>query len=271
MTEKKSFWRDRNTIVVGVLVLAVAIAVGAIVGLGLSNQSPDGATATTPAIEPANGATASTTTTTTPTTSSAPQPSPESLEFVATTDTYTDADAPDEVHGVESTLVVENDSPEIRQALIRFEVAGVPEGEMVNQAVLRLTVERESTAMVDIRLVSGTWDSNTTWANAPQAGEIVGTIQPGTGEGSVVEVVVTQAVSGNGVVDLYLTTESDDSSEFGSVESGDSAPVLAVAWGDTQLLAPPDGSDSEESATSTTAPLDASIGIVTLEKENRRF
>jgi acid phosphatase type 7 len=256
VTEEKSFWRDRNTVTIVLLALALAVVAGLIVGFIITRGSP-GATGTTtsPTVQPTVPGAPSTTSTTT---ASGPL-----IEIVATADTYVDADTPTEGHGVESKLLVENDPPELKQALLRFEVAGIPEGETVSQAVLRLTVERESDAVVDVHLVSGDWNSATTWEDAPELGPIVGSIQPGTAEGAVVEADVTSAVTGNGTIDLYLVTESDDSSEFGSVESGDSAPVLAVAWGG-QVIAPnvgggdtDGGGDTTASTTTTTVPVEA--------------
>lgn len=194
------------------------------------------------------------------TTTSAPaQTGDRFVEVEAIEDTYVDGSNPDVGHGLESTLKIENDPPEVTQALIRFEVSGIPDGETVSQAVLRLTVDRESEAPIEIRLVSGEWDSTTTFLDAPEAGEVVGTLPPGTAVGAIVEADVTSAVSGNGTVELYLTTMSDDSSEFGSVDSS-AKPQLAVAWGGTTLMdpvaedvsAPGDTVADEEAETSTT-------------------
>jgi hypothetical protein len=232
---------SRTALYIGLAVLG-AVLVGIGVGFLVSRSGGGEATATT-TVAP------TTTTTAIPTTTL--DPNANSLEVTASEDTHVDAAEPGVGHGAESTLKIENDPPEVSQALIRFEVAGIPEGADVSQAVLRLTVERESEAQIEVRLVAGSWDDSTTWADAPVATEVVGTILPGTPEGSVVEADISAAVDGNGIVEIFLTTESDDSSEFGSADSS-SPPRLAVAWNGVTLVSPP-----PEASAPTTTPDDS--------------
>ena len=70
-----------------------------------------------------------------------------------------------------------------------------------------------------ISLVDGPWtEAETTWASAPPIGaQIAPLVAPING--TVVEVDVTGAVTGNGRVDFYVTTESEDGIDI-SFEGG---------------------------------------------------
>jgi hypothetical protein len=61
-------------------------------------------------------------------------------------------------------------------------------------------------------------------------GDVIATIPAGGAPGTEVEVDVTSAVAGEGTVDFYLSTTSDNSIEFASKESG-TGPRLTVVFG----------------------------------------
>jgi hypothetical protein len=56
-------------------------------------------------------------------------------------------------------------------------------------------------------------------------------VPPGTPEGSTVDVDLTSVVLGPGTYDFYLTTATDDSAEYASLESGANAPLLILDFG----------------------------------------
>ncbi len=209
------------------LAVAVTLMVGLIIGFLVSGGQEQAAAPT------------STAASTVP-----PEPDPvptlppgTSGEFVlpAREDTYVNSESPGELKGGDEALEVEDDPPEIKQALVRFEVAGVPADQPIRRALLRLFVLEESDSAVTVHLVAGDWsETDTTWANAPAVGEMVASFVP-SAEGSLVEVDVTSAVSGPGRVDFYLTTASDDSAEFASREAAANGPALVVVWGDAEL------------------------------------
>ncbi len=155
------------------------------------------------------------------------QPPAEEVVVVATRDTVVDNENPDTNFGTEPTLEIELDGADTRRALIGFDVADIPEGRSVASARLQLFQIDASEEGALVSLVDGEWtETDTTWSSAPPVGASLTPLAGGVG-GTVVEVDVTAAVTGNGPVSFYLSTESEDGLDFESRE-GASAPTLVV-------------------------------------------
>jgi len=234
----------RTPVVIGLAVVVTVLA-GIIIGYVVSGGLDDdagaavGATTTVPANPQTTVPGAPTATTLPPTvppptvapTGGAPDTSIEGqITFPASEDTYTDSTEPSEINGFEPRLALENDPPELKLGLVRFSVADIPDGETVVRALLKLSLVSPPDQQVSVYLVDGAWaEMETSAGNAPLLGASVATIPAGGTVGQVVEVDVTAAVPGNGTVDFYLATGSDNTIEFASKES-ESPPRLTVIW-----------------------------------------
>ena len=239
MTENETPPRDnRQTMIIvlgAVLVILVGLIVGFIVSGGLSDD-PVAAPSTT--VAPAGtlppGTTGAPATTVPPVTVV-----PGQLAIPASEDTYINTGQPEEVNGLEDVMEIENDPPELKQGLVRFEVAGVPEGETIDLVTLRLFVVADSDDAISINTVGGDWNqAETTGANAPPVGELVTTIPPGAAEGSTVDIDLTSFVQGPGRYDFYLISPGDDSAEYATIESGTNPPLLIVDYANPNAGAP---------------------------------
>jgi hypothetical protein len=153
----------------------------------------------------------------------------EGLELVADGDTWVDSDDPDSSFGTSPILETELDGPDAKRALIGFEVTGIPEGAAISSAVLRVAVLDGSEQGGLISLVDGPWtEEETTWDSAPPIGaQIAPLVAPING--TVVEIDVTSAVTGNGRADFYITTESEDGIDIASREDPQAPPALVVS------------------------------------------
>lgn len=240
-------WRTPTLIGLGIV---VAILLGTIVGYVVSGGLDDGDTAaaatsttaanTTPTDPPTTVDPGSPTTTPGATPSTVAPPGseippdtsvPGEITFTATEDTYTDTTELDEVNGFEPILALENDPPELKLALVRFVITDIDDPGAITSATLKLFVVTPADQAVTVHDVDGDWNEETTTAgNAPLLGDLVATMDPGAGEGVIAEVDVTSALTGNGVLDFYLATGSDNSTEFFSLE-GDVPPRLTVVLG----------------------------------------
>ena len=229
---------NRQTLVI-VLAVVLTILVGLIIGFlasgGLSDD-PVAAPTTTPASPPATAGSTPTTaaTPTSPTISVAPG----QLAVAASEDTFVNSGQPEEINGFEDVLEIENDPPENKQALIRFVVGEIPEGETLQSVSMRLFVIADTEEAVTIHGVEGPWtQAEATGANAPTVGAQIAIVPPGTAEGSTVDVDLTSVVQGPGTYDFYLTMASDDSAEFAALESGANAPLIILDWGSAEAAA----------------------------------
>lgn len=225
---------SRNATIIGLAVL-VTILLGAIIGFiasgGLSDDpESEVAPATTSTSLPVVSTTVAPATTVASTMPATTQV-PGQLTIPAIEDTFTDAMEPNEVNGLEPILQIENEPPEIKQGLVRFEVTGVPEGATIQEVTLQfLTISAGS--QVAVHLVDGDWnEAETNAANAPALGERVGLILPGGDQGTLVELDVTDYVTGPGRIDFYVTTIGDDTTEYAAKEAGVGGPTLIVLYG----------------------------------------
>ncbi len=233
---------DRKTIWIVGLAAAVTVLLGTIIGIivaGGSDDEPATAASTTTTTTTATSTTATTTTATTTTVSTAPSLSANVVAGVlaipAAADTYVNSSDPLDAKGEAESFKIENEPEETRRALVRFQVTGLPEDEIVGRAILRLLVTDDTDSPITVHLVEGDWNEATTWETAPAIGVLVAVIPGGSLEGTYVEVDVSDAVDGSGQIDFYLLTDSEHTGGFASTESG-SGPTLLVAWGDAAVL-----------------------------------
>jgi hypothetical protein len=225
------------------------LLLGALAGVLLAQS--DGESGTTVEVTPLSTIQATetlqaSTTLKTPVTTTLPPPTtlvPVATEFtfIAVEDTFVDSTAPNEAFGAEEEIEIENDGSETRMALVRFDLGLLPPQIPVTQAKLRLTVVDEATVFGSVSTVGGTWNETaTTWIDAPPIGEEISLVPAGS-QGPI-EVDVTPAVTGPGVLDLYLTTASVEGIDFVSSESPGGGPELVVVLGGTE--GPPQTGDT---------------------------
>ena len=216
--------------------VAVLLA-GVIVGLLVANDDPPPTTT----LAPITSTTTTQATTTTPTTLAPvattttlpPEPTGEQIMVIASGDTMVDNSSPDTNFGSEPTLEIEQEETDIRRALIGFDVIEIPEGRTVATATLQVFQIDSSEEGALVSFVDGEWsESETTWSSAPPVGASITPLAGGAGA-AVVEVDVTSAVTENGFVSFYLTTESDDGLDFDSRE-GQSPPTLVITLADPE-------------------------------------
>jgi hypothetical protein len=233
MTEEQPALRDKKNVWIIVLAVVVTVLLGAIIGYvatgGLSDDPPTGSAAGSTTTSLATVAT-----TVPPATSltQAPPPTdaPGQLTIQAIEDTYTNSSDPEDTSGFDDVLELEDDPPEVKSALVRFDTTGAP-AVVVEGVTLRLFVVFSSGAAIEVHRVDGSWsETDTTASSAPAVGELIATIPPGVTEGESVEVDLTGLVTVPGPIDLYLTTSGDDTIEIASKESGANAPALIVRW-----------------------------------------
>ncbi len=233
MTEEQPALRDKKNVWIIVLAVVVTVLLGAIIGYvatgGLSDDPTTGSAAGTTTTSLATVAT-----TVPPATSltQAPPPTdaPGQLTIQVIEDTYTNSSDPEDTSGFDDVLELEDDPPEVKAALVRFDTTGAP-AVVVEGVTLRLFVVFSSGAAIEVHRVDGSWsETDTTASSAPAVGELIATIPPGVTEGESVEVDLTGLVTVPGPVDLYLTTSGDDTIEIAAKESGANAPALIVRW-----------------------------------------
>lgn len=232
-------WRTGAIVLAVAVVVLVGVIVGYIASGGLEDpETLNPSTTVTAAPAPTTSEPAVTTTTpeetttvvpTGPVPTVAPDTSVEGqITFTAVEDTFIDATETAPL-GLELSLLVENDPPELQQALIRFDLTGLPEDVDVGSAVLQLFVEVSASELVAVHGVEGEWDElDTTAVNAPGLGPEITTFLPDT-EFATIEMNVADLVEGNGPVDLYLVATSPRTAGFGSRESIN-PPTLVVRW-----------------------------------------
>lgn len=223
---KRGWQKYQNIVLAAVAAVIAGLAIGwAFIG---GDTAPTNTTTgeAAPPTEPLEPVTTTTTMLSPPSTDV-----PGQISFVATEDTYVNEGEPQDNNGTADAIEVRTDPPsEVERGLIRFDVSGIPEGETIRSATLRLFVDDDSDNAVNLHLVEGTWSqAETVGANAPAVGEQVATFRA-TPEASFVEIDVTSVVTEPGQYDFYLVSTGSDSAEFNSTEEGENVPTLIVRW-----------------------------------------
>lgn len=253
MTEKETPPRDNRQTMIVVLAVILTVLVGLIIGFIVSGGLSSEPVATPTTLSPVTSL--GPTGPSTPSTSVVPPTSPTTplgpgqIGVTVSEDTYVNSGQPEEVNGLEDVLEIENDPPENRQALLRFVVPEFPEGETPSSVTLRLFVLADTDEAVGVHAVDGPWtQADASGANAPALGAQLTTVPPGTPEGTTVDVDVTSVILGPGTYDFYLTTSTDDSAEYASLESGANAPLLILDFGAGAGAASSDGETATDLA-----------------------
>jgi hypothetical protein len=238
MTEEGRDARDSKSTWIIVLAVIVTVLLGAIIGFVVSGGLSDDATGDS---TPSTTAAVIAPTTTVPVGTAPPAPSttalpvttdpPGQLTILAIEDTYTDASDPAEVNGFDSVIELEEDPPDVKQGLVRFEVAGIPDGVTIESAELRLTTTAPSAAAIAVHLVDGEWnESETSAANAPARGERVATVPAGGANGEPLLGDLTGVVTGPGSISFFLISTTENTTEIFSRENGANGPSLILHW-----------------------------------------
>jgi hypothetical protein len=151
---------------------------------------------------------------------------PNSFTFAPVADAYVAESKPTTNFG--GTTLLRVDSSPLARSYLRFNVQGLVSP--VTRATLRIYSNNTSSAGYEVRaLADNSWDEKTiSFANAPlpsatvagQSGRLTG--------GTWSSVDVTQLIADNGSVSLVLTTTSSAQLNFGSRESGATAPQLVI-------------------------------------------
>jgi hypothetical protein len=154
------------------------------------------------------------------------------LTLRATRDTFIDVDEPTETNGDEAVLEVENDPPETKQALIGFDVTGLSEGVVINEAIMRLTLVTPHETPISVHDVIGEWsEAATSASNAPLLGDLITMIDPPEPGDVFVEADVTDAITGDGPVSFYLIPGTEIvEGDFAARESASGVPILILRW-----------------------------------------
>jgi hypothetical protein len=142
-----------------------------------------------------------------------------------------DSAAPDEVFGEEEELETGEEGGNVQRGLIRFDLSTLPANQPVGKVILRLNVIDDSTVFGVLSRVDGPWtEEATTFASAPPVGVPIGAVPSGT-DGAI-DLDVTSAVTGPGVVEFYLTTSSTEGIDFASRENGVGGAQMLVTLGE---------------------------------------
>ena len=143
-------------------------------------------------------------------------------------DAYVKSDSTGQNFGSAAFVRVRTGTPVIRSYL-KFDVSGLG---AVQSAHLRLHVADDSTDGGNVYLVAdSSWQEGTiTYANAPPtSGSAVAGIGPAAATiGAWVDVDVTSAVSGNGILTLAISDGSINGVNYDSRETGANAPQLVI-------------------------------------------
>lgn len=170
-------------------------------------------------------------------------------------DTHVASASPTTNYGQGVTVQVDN-SP-VQRGLLRFNITGLPSGSSISNATLRLYVNNASATAGVISAVSGSWsESTTTSSNAPTVGATVASLSNPATVGSWVQANVTSRVTGNSVVDFYITSSSADGVFYNSGENASNRPTLVITYSSTSGPSPTPGPvPSPTPPSSSSAPI----------------
>lgn len=168
-----------------------------------------------------------------------PAAPPSTPTAVDAADSYVRSDVPASNFGA-SPILIGRTSPEI-DSYVKFDVSGLSESPL--RAILRLWLETTGVTTYKVyQVTDNSWtESGITFANKPAFGGLVATSNATTA-GTWMDVDVTGAVTGNGLVTLGFTSGTTAGKNFGSREDASHAPQLLLtpqppANGDAVIVA----------------------------------
>jgi PKD repeat protein len=176
--------------------------------------------------------------------------------FVAVADATISSQDSQATAGAEPDLAVRQGSGPAaanRQALVKFDVSGL--GGAAASAKLRLFTTDPSSDGGSAFPVSSAWtEPGVSWTTSPAITGASVASAGATTKGRWVELDVTRAVRGDGVVSFALRSTSANAAGYASRETGDRAPQLVVMAGATAASAAP-VADFSTAPRSGTGPL----------------
>jgi acid phosphatase type 7 len=160
-----------------------------------------------------------------PTSTITSTPAPITSVFSSTDDSYVDAS--NAIANFGSAMTFRVDGSPIVRTYIRFNVQGV--SGTITRVRLRVFANSSSSSGYTVSGVSdNTWNELTiNYNNAPPVGGVAGSSNVFSG-GAWTTVDITSLVTGNGTINLALTTSSTTAISLASRESGANAPQLIV-------------------------------------------
>lgn len=176
--------------------------------------------------------------------------------FTAVADASVREDAPDANFGGARTLRADG-SPRA-ESYLRFQTDGLTGP--VSRAVLQVYSLSTSDTGVAARPVTAGWSEEAvTWTSRPAVGDV--TARSGaTREGHWASIDVTALVTGNGTVDLAVTSSAPSSRSLRAREAGTTAPRLVVETATaTTAPTPPPPASTTTAVTTTVASADTTV------------
>ena len=154
-----------------------------------------------------------------------PAAPPSTPTAVDVADSYVRSDVPAGNYGSAAVLIGRT-SPEI-DSYVKFDVSGLSAAPL--KAVLRLWAETTGTTTYKVyQVADSSWtESGLAFTNKPAFGALAATSGPTTAD-TWMDLDVTGAVSGNGLMTLGFTTGSTAGKNFGSREDASHAPQLLL-------------------------------------------
>src|SRR4029077_7946977 len=154
-----------------------------------------------------------------------PAPPPATPTAVDVADAYVRSDVPGTNYGT-ATVLIGRTSPEI-DSYVKFDVGGLSGAPL--QAVLRLWIETTGTTTYKVyQVTDSSWtEGGLTFDSKPAFGGLLAT-SGATTAGTWMDLDVTGAVNGNGLVTLGFTSGSTAGKTFGSREDAQHAPQLLL-------------------------------------------
>jgi unsaturated chondroitin disaccharide hydrolase len=172
-------------------------------------------------------------TATTPPPTATPQPS-STYVFIPVADAYVSQASPTLSYPTSSQLQAVGGSSSAKQAFLRFNVSGLPDGASVRSAKLRLVVANDSTSGGSIHRVTNiTWPEAITWNTRPTIDDPVVVTLGAVALNQIVEVDVTTAIDGNGSYSFAISMPSANTNTVGYASrehaTAASRPQLVIA------------------------------------------
>ncbi len=135
-------------------------------------------------------------------------------------------------------LKLENAS-RVRTSFLKFDIRGL-NGQQVQSAKLNLTVDSDpGNGTITASLGEGNWTETTlTSNNAPVPTTLLDTVSGSFGQGQVISLDVTSAISGDGFINLVLGYNAGGNDVWFSSSEGPAAPELIIETVDS-VIAPP--------------------------------